>query len=161
MVSQDYWCVITDLVLVTKAVISPPIWKQRRDYCSIFKMLYSSEQSPFLSTHIKALTALCILNVGIQCFATTAQIIFMFVFLVFKEIQGKLFCCVYLGVKESLPTMPCPSVYSQTSYFGPEESALHFLYSFYLFYKYANYMIICCQIVNSSQIEICRLEIPG
>lgn len=153
MVSQDYWCVITDLVLVTKAVISPPIWKQRRDYCSIFKMLYSSEQSPFLSTHIKALTALCIFKVGIQCFATTAQIIFVCLSCFQGNSRKILLLCLFGRKRVSSHNAMSICLLSNFLLWPWRVSSTLSLYSFYLFYQYANYHI------NSCQVE--RLEIPG
>lgn len=158
MVSQIYWCVITDLVLVTKAVISPPIWKQQRDYCSIFKMLYSSEQSPFLYTewitthHTEWITTHQSTKSTEHLYGgntTTAQIIFLFVLFSRKTRLLCIFGC------ERVSSLQCHvHLFALRRPTLALMSQLHTLiYFFYLLYKYANFISIC-------QIEIRRLEIP-
>lgn len=150
MVSQNYRCVITDLVLVTKAVISPPIWKQRRDYCSIFKKLYSSEQSPFLytewiTTHQSTESTEHLYGGN----TTTAQIIFLFVLFSRKTRLLCIFGC------ERVSSLQCHvHLFALRRPTLALMSQLHTLiYFFYLLYKYANF-------ISSCQIDIRRLEIP-
>lgn len=150
MVSRKYWCVITDLVLVTKAVISPPIWKQRRDYCSIFKMLSSSEQSPFLYTEwITTHQSTTSTEHRYGGNTTTAQTIFLFVLFSRKTHPLCIFGC------ERVSSLQCHvHLFALRHPTLALMSQLHTLiYFFYLLYKYANFLSCC-------QIEIRRLEIP-